>query len=142
MVLFRTQCDYKDMQRTIAFFLGIQEKLSQSGIRQEWKGKPFKNNNTYKTLLLVNYSYREKLALNNLDMTYAFRPELFSTFETCLASCTGRFHRKTLTVFWFSPQPALLWRHDSSGLSVSGGMCSSFCSDPASLPGFISGFGH
>lgn len=90
---------------------------------------------------MVNHSYREKLALNNPDVIYAFRPELFSTFEIHSDDCTCRFRREALTVFWFPPQPAPLWRHSlwcPSCLWRSAAASQWACL----LPGFISGSTH
>lgn len=43
---------------------------------QSGKGRLLKIKIPLRPYLWVNYSYREKLALNNPDVTYAFKPEL------------------------------------------------------------------
>lgn len=43
---------------------------------QSGKGRLLKIKIPLRPSLWVNYSYREKLALNNPDVTYAFKPEL------------------------------------------------------------------
>lgn len=82
---------------------------------QSGNGRLLKTKIPVRPCLWVKYSYREKLALNNPDVTYAFTPDLFSTFETHLDHCICPLHRETLTVFQFSPQPTLLWGHNLWG---------------------------
>lgn len=87
-------------------------------MRPEWKGKAFKIKNPRKTLPSRSALHiREKLALNNPDVIYAFRPELFSTFEIHSDNRTSRFRRETLTVF-----PSHCGGTASGALPVSGGL--------------------
>lgn len=74
MVLCTTQCSHH------IFLKGIQKKESYriKTPGQSGKGRLFKVKIPVRPCLWVNYSYREKLALNNPDVTYAFKPELFT----------------------------------------------------------------
>jgi len=54
---------------------------------QSGKGRLLKIKTIVRPCLWANHWYREKLALNNPDRTWAFRPEVFSTFEPHLDGC-------------------------------------------------------